>query len=110
MHSPDPVEIVRLGVVLKYLKNTVTLRFNQDKCKGCMRCIEVCPRGVFAVDRKKVRVTDRDLCMECGACKMNCAYGALTVTSGVGCAVAIINGMRTGGPPSCDCGGGGDCC
>jgi hypothetical protein len=34
--------------------------------------------------------------MECGACRMNCPDGAIAVSSGVGCAVAIINGMRGG--------------
>jgi NAD-dependent dihydropyrimidine dehydrogenase PreA subunit len=48
-------------------------------------------------------VTDKDLCMECGACAMNCEYGAIAVNSGVGCAAALINSMLTGGPPSCGC-------
>jgi hypothetical protein len=41
--------------------------------------------------------------MECGACALNCEFGAITVNSGVGCAAAIINSMVTGGPPTCDC-------
>jgi hypothetical protein len=41
--------------------------------------------------------------MECGACALNCDFGALAVNSGVGCAAAIINSMITGGKPSCDC-------
>ncbi|MBW8010315.1 MAG: hypothetical protein FVQ83_03600 [Chloroflexi bacterium] len=28
--------------------------------------------------------------MECGACQMNCPFGAIQVDSGVGCAQAII--------------------
>lgn len=62
---------------------------------------------------KKVTVTDRDLCMECSACVNNCAFGALTVDRGVGCAAALINSMINGGEPSCDCSGGPDkasCC
>lgn len=79
--------------------------------------MEVCPHAVFAdvSGEKKVRVTDHDLCMECGACVQNCAFGALDVDYGVGCAAAIINSMITGGEPSCDCSGdsggsGGLCC
>ncbi len=77
-----------------------------------MMCIEVCPRGVFALDGKKVKVCDRDLCIECGACMRNCAFAALVVNAGVGCAQAIINGLIRGTEPSCDCSGGGakDCC
>jgi len=56
---------------------------------------------------------DRDRCMECGACVGNCAFGALKVDKGVGCAAAVINSMIRGGEPSCDCSGPnktGDCC
>lgn len=51
--------------------------------------------------------------MECGACVNNCAFGALDVDKGVGCASAIINSIISGGEPSCGCSGGnkaGDCC
>jgi hypothetical protein len=42
---------------------------------------------------------------------MNCEFSAITVNPGVGCAAAIINGMLTGGAPSCDCGdNAGGCC
>ena len=66
----------------------------------------------FLIRDKKAFVTDRDRCMECGACANNCEFGAIRVNSGVGCAAAIINGMITGGPPSCDCGveSGSNCC
>jgi len=96
---------------MKYLANVSTLAYLPDKCTGCGRCVEVCPQGVFEMRDKKAAVMDRDLCMECGACAMNCDFGAITVNSGVGCAAAIINGMITGGAPSCDCGiGGNGCC
>ena len=89
--------------------------------------MEVCPHAVFEPasngnggdKKKKVRVTDKDLCMECGACQQNCAFGALEVDYGVGCAAAIIYSMIFGGEPSCDCsgviggddsGGGATCC
>lgn len=43
--------------------------------------------------------------MECGACTMNCKFGAIKVYSGVGCAAAIIKSMITGGLLSCGCSG-----
>lgn len=103
---------------MKYLSGVSTLKFDSDKCTGCGRCMEVCPHAVFTdvSGEKKVRVLDPDLCMECGACVQNCAFGALDVDYGVGCAAAIINSMISGGPPSCDCSGdsggstGGLCC
>jgi len=56
------------------------------------------------VNGKKAAISDKDRCMECGACVRNCVFGAITVNAGVGCAAAIINGMITGGEPSCGCG------
>jgi len=97
---------------MKYLKNVTTIKLNADKCNGCMRCIEVCPREVFIIKNKKASITDADRCMECGACAQNCDFGAIEVNSGVGCAAAIINSIINGGEPSCDCSGssGNSCC
>jgi NAD-dependent dihydropyrimidine dehydrogenase PreA subunit len=90
---------------MKYLANVSTLKYSADKCSGCGRCVEVCPRGVFIMQDKRAVVRDRDLCMECGACAQNCEFGALSVDPGVGCAAAIISGMISGTDPSCGCGG-----
>lgn len=89
---------------MNYLKGVTTLALDQSACTGCGRCVEVCPRGVFVIQRRKAEIVERDACMECGACMKNCAFKALTVASGVGCASAIINGMLTGKEPSCGCG------
>lgn len=94
---------------MKYLANVTTLKYDSEKCAGCGRCVEVCPHGVFKMQDKRAAITDRDLCMECGACALNCDFGAISVNAGVGCAAAIINSMITGGPPSCDCSDG-SCC
>ena len=89
---------------LKYLKNVSTLKLDQQKCTGCRMCITVCPHRVFEVENKKARIIDVDRCMECGACALNCADGAITVNSGVGCAAAVIQGAIKGTEPNCDCG------
>jgi NAD-dependent dihydropyrimidine dehydrogenase PreA subunit len=97
---------------MRYLADVASLEFFEEKCTGCGRCVEVCPHGVFELSDEKARVVDRDGCMECGACAGNCAFGAIKVGAGVGCACAIINSMVSGGEPSCDCGpgeGGCDC-
>lgn len=86
---------------MKYLRNVVTLEYDPEKCNGCGRCLEVCPRAVFEMQDKKVRITDKDRCIECGACANNCQYEALTVKAGVGCAAAIINGRLQGTEPDC---------
>ncbi len=88
---------------LIYLKDVVTLRLDEEKCVGCRMCLEVCPHAVLASSNGRVRIQDRDACMECGACARNCPTEAVTVQAGVGCAAAIINTAlgRTG--DSCCC-------
>ena len=90
-----------------YLRDVVTLALDPEKCTGCMLCTIVCPHDVFAVRDRKALIINRDLCMECGACEKNCAEGAISVRSGVGCAAGIINGLIRGTEPVCDCGEGG---
>lgn len=95
---------------MKYLANVTTLNYVPEKCAGCSRCVEVCPHGVFEMRDKRAAITDKDRCMECGACSRNCEFGAITVDTGVGCAAAIINSLINGGPPSCDCNSSASCC
>lgn len=98
---------------MKYLANTASLELHAERCVGCGKCLEVCPHGVFALQNNRAVIVDRDLCMECGACAANCAFSALSVEKGVGCAAALIKSMFTGGEPSCGCSntrGTGGCC
>jgi len=91
----------------RYLSGVASLKLDAEKCTGCQVCLAVCPHAVFTVaEDRRVRITDLDACMECGACAKNCAFGALSLTPGVGCAEAIINGWLRGTEPSCDDG----CC
>jgi NAD-dependent dihydropyrimidine dehydrogenase PreA subunit len=85
----------------EYLKNVVSLAYDPELCRGCGRCVEVCPQGVFEMAGGKARIIARDHCMECGACALNCPFKALAVQAGVGCAEAIIGGWLTGKEPSC---------
>jgi NAD-dependent dihydropyrimidine dehydrogenase PreA subunit len=77
-----------------YLENTLVL--DAQLCTGCTLCVTVCPHQVFAITDHKARIINPTNCMECGACQVNCAAGAITVTSGVGCASAMINAALTG--------------
>lgn len=47
------------------------LFFDGDKCKGCGRCVEVCPEGAIHLIDGKSR-TDRQLCIGHGACVVVC--------------------------------------
>lgn len=88
---------------MRYLSGVVSLSYDDRKCTGCRRCVEVCPHGVFAMNGATALLANRDLCMECGACRKNCEFGAISVNSGVGCAAALIGSMVTGGEATCGC-------
>jgi NAD-dependent dihydropyrimidine dehydrogenase PreA subunit len=75
----------------RYIDGTATLAVDLSRCIGCGQCIVVCPHRIFSLaDGGRLTVQDRNLCMECGACARNCPVQAITVTPGVGCAVAIL--------------------
>jgi NAD-dependent dihydropyrimidine dehydrogenase PreA subunit len=76
---------------LVYLTDVTTLALSDEACTGCGVCLEVCPRSVFRMEDKKAIIDNRDACIECGACALNCAFEALSVRTGVGCANAVIN-------------------
>ncbi len=96
-----------------------TLAYDPGRCTGCGLCAVVCPHGVFSAPepapveagrmqrlnarRSVARLVRPEACMECGACQLNCVSGAITVDSGVGCAVAMIRAAlsRRRGEPSC---------
>lgn len=88
---------------LRYLENVVTLEYAPEKCTGCGKCAEVCPHGLFVMDGRQARLNDRDLCIECGACMRNCAFDAIKVRPGVGCAYALMVSALRGRPaPVCE--------
>lgn len=89
-----------------YFLNGHSLLLDAARCNGCGRCEEVCPHAVFTVKNRKAGIVNRGGCMECGACAMNCVTGAISVSSGVGCAAAVISAIRRGdgSAASCDCG------
>jgi NAD-dependent dihydropyrimidine dehydrogenase PreA subunit len=95
---------------LRYLRDVVTLKLDQQRCIGCAMCIDVCPHAVFRLENKKASIVDRDACMECGACAKNCPVTAIFVHSGVGCLTAILRGAIQGTEPDCDCAGNSTCC
>jgi NAD-dependent dihydropyrimidine dehydrogenase PreA subunit len=95
---------------LRYLSDVVTLKLDVEKCTGCGLCVTVCPHGVFMIEGRKARIVDRDACMECGACAKNCAFQAIAVRAGVGCATAILRGVLRGSEAGCGCSTGSSCC
>jgi len=77
-------------MALRYLSNVTTLELDESLCVGCRMCVSVCPQAVWEMRESRAHIVDRDACMECSACAMNCAEGAIRVRRGVGCAAAIV--------------------
>jgi NAD-dependent dihydropyrimidine dehydrogenase PreA subunit len=88
---------------MQYLKNVVTLHLNSERCTGCGMCINVCPQAVFSMIDKRAHIENRDACIECGACAKNCAWDAISVQAGVGCATAYLHSRWRKGPIECGC-------
>jgi NAD-dependent dihydropyrimidine dehydrogenase PreA subunit len=86
-----------------YLRDVVTLKLDEGTCTGCGMCLEVCPHAVLGRNNGRVRVQARDACMECGACARNCPVQAITVRTGVGCAMAVVNSALGRDASSCCC-------
>ncbi len=91
---------------MRYIVAGTSLSVDKTRCVGCGRCEEVCPHGVLSLVDGKAAIVGRERCMECGACRMNCPVNAIQVSSGVGCAQAVINGLlsREETCGSCDSG------
>lgn len=51
----------------------------EARCSGAAECVQVCPRGVLAMDgrRRKVAIVDEDACIRCAACIVQCPEDAL---------------------------------
>ena len=86
---------------LVYIRDVTTLELDRTRCNGCRMCMTVCPHPVFAASNGAVRIAEPDLCIECGACVMNCPEDALKVNPGVGCASAILKSWITRSESCC---------
>ena len=61
-----------------------------ERCTGCQRCVEVCPRNVFdAVEAGPPRIARAEDCQTCFQCELYCRTDALYVEPTVDRPVAV---------------------
>ncbi len=64
-----------------------SVSFNQDRCKGCGLCVEVCPKNIVVMDSIKINkkgynpatVVNMDECIGCTNCAIMCPDEVITV-------------------------------
>ena len=52
--------------------NSTPLIVIQDSCIGCGKCVDVCPRYLFILEKKKAIIKEYDPCHDCGHCIAIC--------------------------------------
>jgi len=64
----------------------IRLIIDKERCKGCLLCIEACPRGVLSVAKginrkglKHVEVKHPEKCTGCGMCIVMCPDCAIEI-------------------------------
>ncbi len=45
---------------------------DQDKCKGCGNCVEICPSEVYEIAEERSNPIHPEECIECWACVSQC--------------------------------------
>ena len=56
------------------------LAFFEERCNGCLRCIEKCPQNAISLNQNSLRVSvDFTKCNHCGECVNSCIFDALVM-------------------------------
>lgn len=59
----------------------MTIRFDSERCLGCLECYEVCPVGCWLPDDApgKAAFVGPARCVACGACVLQCPERAIAL-------------------------------
>ena len=61
--------------------DAVTIKVDNDKCKGHGACVDECPSEVYELQDGKTVPVQIDDCIECCACVEGCPEGAIEHSS-----------------------------
>jgi MinD superfamily P-loop ATPase len=57
-----------------------TIRLDEERCRGCWTCYDVCPVGCCVPDRARGKIALNPApCVACGACVLQCPEEALAL-------------------------------
>jgi NADH-quinone oxidoreductase subunit F len=60
-----------------HCKALVKILIDEEKCKGCTKCVSFCPVEAIHGEIKKPHHIDQDKCIKCGVCKQTCPFEAI---------------------------------
>lgn len=57
------------------------IEVDQDKCTGCGKCQEICPKSgkIWRIENGKARASNLQFCHLCTLCASKCPVGAIRV-------------------------------
>lgn len=64
------------GIGYKYYP---VIEIDNEKCNLCNECVEICPRDILEIKRKKLNVKNIENCILCKSCMEVCKKGAIKV-------------------------------
>ena len=56
------------------------IKIDKEKCKGCTKCVRICPTEALRVRQEKVEL-DEKRCIDCGKCVVTCPFNAISAIS-----------------------------
>jgi 2-oxoglutarate ferredoxin oxidoreductase subunit delta len=67
------------GISQKARGKNVTITLNEEFCKGCEICVEICPNKCLEMREAYPFVTDINLCSRCMLCELECPDFAIAI-------------------------------
>ena len=61
------------------MKDKIIIEINEEWCKGCEICVDVCPQDVFIMQDFKARIQNLDSCTGCLLCEVLCPDFAIII-------------------------------